>query len=71
MFEVTRQTPIETLVEQVPDAVGYLFQKGIRCIRCGEPIWGTLEEAAREKGFSDAEIDLVVKELSALTTSAL
>ena len=69
MFEVTRQTSIETLIEHVPDAVSYLFRKGVRCIRCGEPIWGTLEEAAREKGFSDEEIDLVVDELNELVSS--
>ena len=69
MFKVTRQTSIEALVEHVPDAVSYLFRKGVRCIRCGEPIWGTLEEAAREKEFSDEEIDLVVNELNDLLSS--
>lgn len=69
MFKVTRHTSIEALVEHVPDSVSYLFRKGVRCIRCGEPIWGTLEEAAREKEFSDEEIDLVVNELNDLLSS--
>jgi hypothetical protein len=33
---------------------------------CGEPIWGTLEEAAKEKGFSDEEIEVFVREINAL-----
>jgi hypothetical protein len=63
---ITKQIPIEELIEQVPDAINYLFKQGIRCIRCGEPIWGTLEEAAKQKGFSDDQIDLFVEELNAL-----
>lgn len=66
MQRITRQTTIEDLIEVKPDATSYLFRKGIRCIRCGEPIWGSLEQAAREKGFSDAEIDLFVEELNQL-----
>lgn len=66
MASVSRQTTIEQLIEARAEAINYLFRKGIRCIRCGEPIWGTLEQAAREKGFSEAEIDLIVKELNEL-----
>ena len=62
-MKVTRETTIEELVEEKPAAIDYLMKKGIRCIHCGEPIWGTLEEAAREKNFSDGEIDKFVKEL--------
>jgi len=35
---------IEELVGVVPGAVTYLMEHGIRCIACGEPVWGTLEE---------------------------
>jgi hypothetical protein len=30
--------------------------KGIKCLVCGEPVWGTLEESAKSKGFSDEQI---------------
>ena len=63
---VTKEIEIEELIEQVPAAVNYLSKKGIRCIMCGEPIWGTLEEAAREKGFSDEEIERFVLEINRL-----
>jgi len=55
---------IEDLVNDYPYSVKYLSDKGIRCIACGEPIWGTLEEAALEKGFDREQIALFVKELS-------
>ena len=54
---------IEDLVDNYPFAVKYLMQNGIRCIMCGEPIWGTLEEAALEKGFSKDDIDRFIEEL--------
>lgn len=57
---------IEDLVRRVPKAVGYLMNKRIKCLACGEPIWGTLEEAAKGKGFSDEEIALFVRELNEL-----
>jgi methionine synthase II (cobalamin-independent) len=57
---------IEDLIEDYPKAVKYLADKGIRCIKCGEPIWGTLEEACLEKGFSQDNIQQVVKELNEL-----
>ncbi len=63
---ITRRTAIEDLVNFLPVAVDYLSRKGIRCIICGEPVWGTLEDAACEKGFSDEEIDTFVAELNKL-----
>ena len=57
---------IEDLVSRVPKAVGYLMNKKIKCLACGEPIWGTLEEAAKGKGFSDEEIARFVRELNEL-----
>lgn len=63
-MKISKETTIEELVDILPESVRYLMQKGIRCIACGEPIWGTLEEAAKEKSFSDAEIEMFVIELN-------
>ncbi|HYX06756.1 MAG TPA: DUF1858 domain-containing protein [Bacteroidales bacterium] len=65
-MKIEKDITIEELVEKVPQSVKYLMDKGIKCIACGEPIWGTLEEAAKQKGFDDAAIDEVVSELNAL-----
>ena len=64
--EITKDILIEELVNNYPFSVRYLMEKGIRCIMCGEPIWGTLEEAAQEKDFSDADIEGFVKEMREL-----
>lgn len=57
---------IEDLVRRVPKAVGYLMRKSIKCLACGEPVWGTLEDAALKKGFSQEEIAAFVRDLNAL-----
>jgi len=61
---ISKETEIEDLVKLLPDAVSYLRIKGIRCLRCGEPIWGSLEGAAKEKGFDDKDVDKFVTELN-------
>ena len=63
---ITAGISIEELVEILPGSVTYLSRKGIKCIAFGEPIWGTLEEAAREKGFGEEEIAEFVRELNAM-----
>ncbi len=62
-MKITKDITIDELVEEVPQSVKYLMNEGIKCIACGEPIWGTLEDAAQEKGFSDQEIEQFVKDL--------
>ncbi len=64
MLQVNKTIPIEELVGKFPLAVNYLMAKGIKCIVCGEPIWGTLEDAAKEHGYSDHEVDKLVEELN-------
>lgn len=63
---ITKDIEIEDLVRIIPNSVVYLMEKGIRCLRCGEPIWGSLESAAKEKGFSDKEIVNFVNDLNKL-----
>lgn len=65
---INKQTTIEQLVTLYPKSVRFLMDKGIKCIACGEPIWGTLESSAEEKGFSEQEIDKLVEELKSEIT---
>lgn len=64
--KIEKNIPIEDLLKEVPQSVTYLMNKGIRCLVCGEPIWGTLESASKEKGFSEADITRFVKEINEL-----
>jgi len=66
-MKISKDITIEELIETVPASVKYLMEKGIKCIACGEPIWGTLEEAAKEKGFSNSEINRFISEMQSLS----
>jgi hypothetical protein len=63
-MKVTKEIEIEDLVNVLPGAVGYLREEGIRCLRCGEPIWGSLEDASKEKSYTDKDIKRFVKDLN-------
>lgn len=67
--EITKDIYIEDLVNNHAFSVRFLSQKGVRCIACGEPIWGTLEEAAKEKGFDDEGIQKMVNEMNTLAVA--
>jgi len=63
---IKKDTSIEQLVSKFPASVKYLSEKGIKCIACGEPVWGTLEEAAKNKGFGNEDINNFVRDLNKL-----
>ena len=69
-MKITKEISIEELTEVVPESVKYLMEEGIRCIVCGEPIWGTLEEAVMEKGFSRGDLSRFVAELQQLSNTS-
>jgi hypothetical protein len=50
---VRLQTRVEDLVRLYPEAVGFLTRRGLRCVRCGEPLWCTLGELLAEEGVAN------------------
>ena len=66
---IDERISIEELVELLPSAVSCLSSQGIKCIACGESIWGTLEEAATEKGFGKEDIEGFVQDLNSMQKS--
>ena len=69
--KITKDIYIEDLVNNYAFSVRYLSINGIRCIACGEPVWGTLEEAAKEKGFDDEKIQEFVDELNEMEAAEM
>ncbi len=67
---ILRTTPIEELVTLLPDSVSYLMRAGIKCIACGEPVWGTIESAAQEKGIPSDRIEQIVADLNGMLLAA-
>lgn len=70
MEKITSDITIEELVTELPASVNYLMEKGIKCIACGEPIWGTLESAAKEKGFAEDAIAAFVSDLNEMSAGS-
>jgi methionine synthase II (cobalamin-independent) len=67
---ITKNITVEDLVEKIPNSASFLRTKGLVCIQCGEPIWGTLEELAKSKGFSDKEISEMILDLNTMLNSS-
>ncbi len=64
MLPITKDIQIEDLVVQLPKSVSYLRDKGIVCVVCGEPVWGSLNDLAVQKGLSNDSIEQIVNELN-------
>lgn len=52
-MSITLETQVEDLVRAHPQAGGFLADRGVVCIRCGEPYWGTLGELMAAKGIAE------------------
>jgi methionine synthase II (cobalamin-independent) len=52
---------MEDLVRDYPQVVPILVRRGVVCIQCGEPVWGTLGESLQRAGIEDQ--DLMMNEL--------
>ncbi len=59
---ILKSTTIEEIVKNYPELIRPLMEHGIKCVECGEPLWGTLEENAKEKGIEN--LDEIVDELN-------
>lgn len=64
--KVTKNTNIQEIVEQVPDAVRILIEDyGIFCAGCGMARAETLAQGAQSHGLSGKELDKLVAKLNA------
>lgn len=61
---VNKNTLIEDIVIKYPEAVYPLIRHGIKCIECGEPIWGTVGEAADDKGLSEDKLRSAIDDIN-------
>ena len=63
-MQVNKDIWIDELLEKYPQSQEFLSKKGIVCVMCGEPVWGTLEEQMGEKEFSVEKMNKIVDELN-------
>ncbi|MBN2226335.1 MAG: DUF1858 domain-containing protein [candidate division Zixibacteria bacterium] len=55
MAKIQYSDHIEDIIWKFPDLNGFLMSKGMNCIVCGEPAWGTIGEFITSRGL-DAEM---------------
>lgn len=67
--EINPSITIEELIDHYPASTAFLIKRGLPCIVCGEPVWGSLRELAHDKDFSEDEIKILSEDLKAHVTS--
>jgi hypothetical protein len=63
-MDITAQTTIEELLDRFPEANTFFFDRGFRCLRCGEPFWGSIEKFLASSNFT-GDINVLLEELRA------
>ena len=64
MPDITSGMLVADLIAAYPFAVSFLSERNLHCIICGEPVWGTIEELARDKHFDPRQIEELIKDLN-------
>ena len=63
-MKITKQTKINELFQSNPDAAKVLFGAGMGCMGCPMAQQETIEQGCMAHGFSDEEIDELIKRLN-------
>ncbi|MBD3167306.1 hypothetical protein GF324_11955 [bacterium] len=58
--KITREMDLEDVARVSPKAIGSMTRREIVCIQCGTPLWKTVEEAMRDSGVKEEEIDALI-----------
>ncbi len=58
--DIVPEILVADLVAAYPFAVTVLANHNLHCIICGEPVWGTLAELARDKHFNQQQMDELI-----------
>jgi hypothetical protein len=53
--EIGPDISIEELVDRFPRSVSFLMERGVVCIKCGEPAWGALGNFIANAGLDVPE----------------
>lgn len=67
--DISPEIMVEELIKLYPASNGFLNRRGLHCIICGEPVWGSLRELALDKKFSEEQISILVADLKAFLAS--
>jgi hypothetical protein len=70
MTRIERTTNIENLITEHPGTVRLMISHNVPCLVCGEPVWSTVEQSARDAGKTEEEIEVTIEELNRHIRSA-
>lgn len=62
--KITRKTKFSEILENMEDAAEILFRSGLHCVGCPMTAQETLEDGCKGHGFSDKQIEELIKKLN-------
>ena len=62
--EITKDTPIKSLIENHPETQEILMSYGLHCVGCHFSEFDTLDDGAMMHGLSDEDIELMLKDVN-------
>ena len=71
MNPITKEVQLEDLIASRPESLEYLIKKGICGIQCADFNLKSLEVTAKDRGFTDLEINRLVAELNRLLNESV
>lgn len=60
--EISKETPINRIIEEHPEAVDVFMAYGLHCIGCHFSEFDTVEDGARIHGMDDEDIELMMRD---------
>ena len=60
-MEITKDTPVEDVLQGYPSLSKVFIELGLPCLVCGEAFWGTIDELACQ---NNVDVNKIVKELN-------
>ncbi len=61
-MKVEKTMFVEDMLTDFPESNQFFLEKGLRCLKCGEPYWGSLEEFLED--YNVENIDEMIEELN-------
>ncbi len=63
-IKITKDSLIAEALEKSPKSLDIFLEYGLHCAMCGMAAWETIEQWCLSHGFSEKEIEDIVKELN-------
>ena len=63
--EITKEIPINDLINNHPDVIHVLMGYGLHCVGCSFASHDTLETGAKMHGMNEEEVEMMIKDVNA------